>query len=388
MSAPSAADTLGPVILDLECRTAPDALSGARHPVVIAPDWTVRTPHDLAAERLARALGGYCSCVDLVDRTLPAVRASLPLLRRQDHVELESSARRAWTLRRRASCCPSASPSIAHAVRHARSADHIATTHDAPAWQVTDVLEQVGHVDGPWVSPPEPTRTVPELGHVQHLRQLWDAGIHPDELHDLAAVVGIDEPLPVEYFLALTYGRTDRAFLSAVARWCHDPDLLAWLAWREDPGGKAPARVWAGWILLGVPRWQIVLIVDSRVRPEHVRTAAAALGRPARFVAADVVGWITRGCFPTLDHLRELEALGLSQNHPTDSALTDVCVAAANLVVGTSDPRCPDRTELGVLLAMTGSISTTLELIRRGVRAVSDLPPGDPLAVLDTQEHA
>lgn len=71
----------GPLTLMLECRLSPTAVTGERHPVTIHADWRVETPHDLEAERVAAAFGGYTSCLELVDRTLPAFRTSLRMLR-------------------------------------------------------------------------------------------------------------------------------------------------------------------------------------------------------------------------------------------------------------------------------------------------------------------
>ena len=44
---------------------------GRQHDVVIHSDWSASTPDDLAAERVGVALGGYLSCLDLVDHALP-----------------------------------------------------------------------------------------------------------------------------------------------------------------------------------------------------------------------------------------------------------------------------------------------------------------------------
>ena len=44
----------------------------------------VATPHDLDAERIAAAFGGYTSCLELVDPVIPAVRASMGMQTRRD----------------------------------------------------------------------------------------------------------------------------------------------------------------------------------------------------------------------------------------------------------------------------------------------------------------
>lgn len=47
------------------------------HPIVLHPDWSVDTGHDLESERIAVAFGGYLSCLDLVDKVVPAARTYL-----------------------------------------------------------------------------------------------------------------------------------------------------------------------------------------------------------------------------------------------------------------------------------------------------------------------
>ena len=47
----------------VECRTSRSSVRGEPHRVSIAPDWSVQTPHDLDAERVGVAFGGYASCL-------------------------------------------------------------------------------------------------------------------------------------------------------------------------------------------------------------------------------------------------------------------------------------------------------------------------------------
>lgn len=61
----------GPLTIVVECRTSPRARTGALHEVAIQPDWTLSTPHDVEAERVAAAFGGYTSCLTLIDETIP-----------------------------------------------------------------------------------------------------------------------------------------------------------------------------------------------------------------------------------------------------------------------------------------------------------------------------
>ncbi len=80
-----------PVALSVPCRTTREpTASVVRHRVTIEPDGSVITPHDLDAERIAVALGGYLTCVDLVDRGVPALHRWVRLVLRQEPVPVVS----------------------------------------------------------------------------------------------------------------------------------------------------------------------------------------------------------------------------------------------------------------------------------------------------------
>lgn len=55
----------GAVTIVVPCSTSPDFSSATTHEVTIGPTWSLTTPHDLEAERVAVAFGGYSSCVSL-----------------------------------------------------------------------------------------------------------------------------------------------------------------------------------------------------------------------------------------------------------------------------------------------------------------------------------
>ena len=61
----------GMLVMEVECRTSRAATRGKRHGLTIYPDWSFETPHDLAAERVAAAFGGYTSCLELEGAMAP-----------------------------------------------------------------------------------------------------------------------------------------------------------------------------------------------------------------------------------------------------------------------------------------------------------------------------
>ena len=53
------------LVVPIECSTAgPRSGPYVSHPLVLRPDWTATVPHDLDAERVAAAFGGYVTCLE------------------------------------------------------------------------------------------------------------------------------------------------------------------------------------------------------------------------------------------------------------------------------------------------------------------------------------
>ncbi|MES2171081.1 MAG: hypothetical protein V4479_10250, partial [Actinomycetota bacterium] len=144
----------GPLRFSIQCRNSRNSSSGKRHVVTIDPDWTVTTPHDLEAERIAAAFGGYTSCLDLVDRTIPAFRQALPLLSRRARLALREDARDGWRLpleEQVEQCCRGHRfTTIASAVSHARSSAHLAGRYGVTRWQLTAVMSGAATAWGAW----------------------------------------------------------------------------------------------------------------------------------------------------------------------------------------------------------------------------------------------
>ena len=86
---PGRARLLRPTIACVARRVDEVPADAVTHQVTVHHDWRVTVPHDLGGERVAAALGGHCSCLELVDRVIPAVRAIMPLLSRQELPAIE-----------------------------------------------------------------------------------------------------------------------------------------------------------------------------------------------------------------------------------------------------------------------------------------------------------
>lgn len=63
-----------PCTVVTHCRSVPASMTYLRHLVMIHPDLSVDTGHDLECERVAVALRGYSSCLLFAEATVPAAQ--------------------------------------------------------------------------------------------------------------------------------------------------------------------------------------------------------------------------------------------------------------------------------------------------------------------------
>src|SRR3712207_4365767 len=119
--------------LETTCRTQRRA-GGRRHEVSIAPDWTAATPHDLDAERVGVALGGYLSCLDLVDHTVPALWDLVQLVARRVLPPLSRNHVGRWIVDQPTAGCTCETQSFTtpyEAAEHVRGPGHLARRYGA-----------------------------------------------------------------------------------------------------------------------------------------------------------------------------------------------------------------------------------------------------------------
>jgi hypothetical protein len=350
---------------DVECRTNRRATRSKRHPMTINADWTVQTPHDLDAERVAVALGGYSSCLVVVDTAVPALREAIGLAARRVRPELHHDREAGWAVAKAAGCgCPGAFRTAAEASEHARGTRHLAARYGCSERilrMLVDATEDaVAALAQPLVD--AGGLAVRELGGVA---RLWDAGVHPDDAVAMAGMVSaVSEPLPVHYFLGVAYCGADRDFLAVASAVRADPDTAAWLAW-------LPAGFWqpelTAWLRLGLARGDVLDLFDWGTDPATVGALAEMAGLPPDRVARLLAAWARARCSPSGEHLRLLVAEGLETFHPPGPALDRLEQEARNL------RGVPSRTELGVMLALADTRADTLSALARGVRSAAEL---------------
>lgn len=349
------------------------------HPLVVGPDWTVEVPHDLDAERVAVAFGGRSRCLELVERGVPAIRAALPMLTRQVLAPIRRLATADWAADRSVSvpgCCPTLFRSARHAATHLRGTPHLARASGAAPSDVRDLLKEFAAAWTEWEGAPPPWPGVARLVREEDgVAELWEAGIHPRLIARLAAsAVGVDEPLPVSYYLALAYGSVDREWLATVVQRRPDADTAAWLATLPGHESTGPAHEWAAWLGYGIPRLEVRHAVATGMPAATVPLAVATTDWPAPMAARNVLAWALAGCRPTPEHYGMLARRGHDHARPSrgtiDAAVLDVADA---LRAKGGTPPAPDRTEVAVMLELLGSRPALLAAVRRGLLTAAAL---------------
>lgn len=202
----------GSLAVEIECTAKPTDNLGTSHTITINADWSVSAPeHDLGADRVSRALGGWSSCLHFAESTVPAYRHVLGVMHRP--ASLVSDARGRWLNTMSSGCrhTPHVHTSLRDAVRHEVSYDHAAGLHRNDLWRVDGVeIASWSHLfqllwvaRGAWVQTARPYFV--RLG-VNGYLQLWRNGLLPGQAETIAqGTPTVAFPLPVDYFINAHY---------------------------------------------------------------------------------------------------------------------------------------------------------------------------------------
>jgi len=325
-----------PLTTWVSCRPAGAPTQDERvHKVTIHPDWSVETPHDLAAEAVASAFGGGVTCVR-IEASLAAARQGLRLAMRLEPHPMYRRGQGDW--------CPydpatgqggSVSlPSAVAAAARVRSASHLAPRHRADAGQTHDLLRSLlsafdDRLRGP--GPDHPSAAL--ITEADGLTRLWHAGVHPDEVPRLASILtACAPPHPVRYYLSLAYSRLKEDWLRTyLTDWVPTPECCP-MAW--EAGDESRAERLDAWRQVGV------FVTEEQYgnlhgqRPPPGYTPIAALLPPA----------------PPPTHHLEAVLPRLGRYWPD-----------------------PPRAEVAVMLAVAGTPSALYKHVRAGARSTADL---------------
>lgn len=366
------------------CSPDPASLGWTSHDVTVQPDWSVEVPHDLAAERVVVALGGYCSCLELVEKVVPAARGRLQALARREPLALARATGGGWTARVLvAGCCRqtvwgSGKPDPASVAEHLRGNGH----HAAAAGCRADLLRVVvaalvkAHTRG--------RRFTIEAADLAAARsvvlgadgvvRLWDAGAHPRVVLAVHDAVAPDGPaLPPSFYLGVLARGHDLDWLRntlAAPRPAADDaervadlaDLADWLAWTatdldaREPGARAE------YLRLGVPYRLILELSVAGVSPVAVRRLAELTGTGAAFAAALLAEWVAAGCEADPGAIGSVYRTGVPVSfRPSKALLTRV-----RRELG-PDGRGVPTVALAGLVGVAGSVPGAVAAVLRGV---------------------
>jgi hypothetical protein len=298
----------GDLVVRVRCYVDEAHRQGTKHGLIVHEDWTFTVPHDLESERIAAALGGYLSCIGLVDRAAPAAET---LVRRQLRADLPRIGRGAgglWHTKElfRGCCAGVTWPTAMEAARHWRSAQHVAAEISAHPQQLEELGKVLLRARG--LREPHRLELRPELvGTVvtkaQDLHDLWDAGLSPDLVAALHRAVNATRPLPFAFYVGVAIRRPSLDWIRATAEEVPERADFTWLSWTETRSDKKDRGLRARWLGLGVARADIDALTVSPYGPDEVRRLARALGRSANTAAGLLARCVRAECTPDLEEL-------------------------------------------------------------------------------------
>lgn len=347
--------------------TVPCTVGGrppVEHEATMEQDWSLTTPHDLEAERVAAAFGSKVSCLDLAARVVPAVRYLVQARSGRAGFLLKRVRDRSWrVLDHRRGCCWETFDDPAEAARHARSASHAARRHGTSAQLVEDLAERViaAH-GGPAAFAPDLSQADDWVVPAGGLLELWAQGISSETVERIWRR-GIRRPATVRYYLGVVAMKPDLEWIRATADVNPDDlELPAHLAWTETPADRADPTARAAWLRIGAPRELSRTLAEYGVAPEQVREFAGVVGQTPSAAAARLCAWVRAvGSVPSLAALATLYAAGVPGHYelsPTAAARLERLLAAEGYDL------CPQ--DVAMMLAAAGSVPGALAWVRAG----------------------
>jgi len=288
-----------PVPFQVACRTTREPTRDVRrHTVIVNADGTVETPHDLDSERIAAALGGYLTCLDLVDHAVPALQEWVRLLQRAEPVPVRSrNDGSTWHPARTAECCtPSGYVRPEIAFDHARSPSHLATLHGADHELVRDLF------DASCIPEPRGPKSEPEA-------RLWRMGVAPDLVGRIRERVAPASELKASDVVSLLAVAPDLAWLEG-DRQTHSRALIRALKrLRGDVDEQLGLDVVdpmlrEAWRATGaVPDWAKSMLLPAGYTPAEVELLAEIWQHSVPGTALVLAAWTSLGYRPSIASL-------------------------------------------------------------------------------------
>ena len=364
---------------DVSCRSSAHE-EGRPHPVTVTGDWQLLTPHNLDAERVAVALGGECPCVDLADRTLPAVRAYIAHRLRLEPAWIVHADNGSWrAILDAVGCCGQGFPQARDAAAHLRHPTHWArrfgTTGDAIARLAQRLLDAIAAEAGDPVianqnqqprCPDLPEEDRPDLAEPYGLTLLWDSGLHPADVAALCRTLAPDGgPIAAHDVLEAAYApRPEVPGASGGDR--RGP--VAEGSRRGAGGGRRRSDERDAWLRAGVGLAAVTTILSGDAYSlNDARILALRLSRSVA-EAGDLLGrWQASGLTPPVDTIVGLYWGPMVMEAPPPRALVDRALEVAR----DRDVRAT-RLDVALALVRTGTPEAAIDLLVDPVRRSHD----------------
>ena len=357
-----------PLELSVECRTAKKR-RGKPHPVTIEPDWRLTTPHDLEAERIGLAFGGYLTCVELADLVVPALRDQAQLLARRRLPSLYQPLPGKWRvrdIRPGCECEQTLFQGLLAAAEHARSSEHWVRRTPGLEMQLIELVSMVTNAHRGFAGPPRDAAesAMDRIREAFGVVELWRAGVPPEFVLEVSAAISSDrEPLPLRLYQAAAYARPSHEWLADLMRASRDADVVAWAAWTESELDRTDPGARLQWLEIGLPRADVEQLMHAGYSVRDAAMVADASHRSVRRAAIQLAAWHRAGCEPGPGDLVALDRAGANEWFAPTAAAIDWVEAEVRRL----QPR-PTRTQIGLVLAVTGTTKEALRVLRRGVR--------------------
>lgn len=358
---------------EVRCYTDPSHRGGRTHPILLHPNWSVDTGHDLEAERFTVAFGGYLSCLDLEAKVIPAVRTYLDRQLRGALPDVEPAVGGGWLPRRRIDrCCNSgAYENAGLAAAHWRTVTHIAVETGTRPHALKTLTAQVLTAHGLVAEQRAPRNATTLIGTSVKSRAdldlLWQAGLTPELITRVHDEAGRGRPLPANFYLGVLSRRPDLKWIHDTAAHAPDREVHTWLAWTETEDDRRHPTRRGTWLALGLSRPDIVVLSETTYAPDDVEQLATGTRRTTTAAGSLLATWVKAACFPTIPALIAICQSGEGQPNRVTRAAVDT-VAELSGIPG-------PREHLAFALTLCGAASLAASLIT----ATRSLQPADLL---------
>lgn len=346
------------LVLEISCPSGDDG----RHDVVLQPDWSMESPHDLTAERVLAAFGGSSPCLRL-EQAIHAGRTWLEMELRHSIPRLTGREEHA-TPAVSGPCCPGPLP-VAQATAHCRRVDHLAAVYDVDKAQLREVVDAVATAYGiRHGNAPQPDEAR-EAYHRVHpplaVHQLWDLGLSPAAITRIYDAINGQawSALPHSLYEAVVLRRPDLQWLERTLQNAavqpETPEetavLAQWLMETRTALDRKNPRARRDWLATGLPwHWILMLSEAGYVATDLERLVAGTRFTPLG-IARVLARWAAAGCHPTPDELLRMRALGVGYN---DEHVSAAVVGRIRELLAADGITLPD-TQLGLLFVAAGS---------------------------------